>query len=104
MRKVIVFGSLLVVFMLAMLPSVSAVEYKILEETNREQILEELESYIEILKEKNPDWGFPLLNFIERLIYNIKVILFNMVFWPAFIIYMTIIWIYETISPPPEKI
>lgn len=100
MLKVIVFGSLLAVFMLAMLPSVSAVEYKISEETNREQILEKLESYIEILKEKSSGWGFPLLNFIERLIYNIKVILANMVILPAFFIFRIVIWIYGIIHPP----
>ena len=113
MKTKIVIGCILTVCILMMVPSISAVQYTTVVETNRSQILQQLQSMtvnqlrekFEILKEKIKSQGnkgkisqtnlFPDYNFLSAIILVMTFIIYTITHPTAILFY--ILFLYEII-------
>lgn len=102
MKKKILIGSILAVFILMLLPSVSAVEYKIASEVKESSVIEKIKSIdIEELKEKikdNPSSSEPqciISLFLIKLIRLFGVIRLITLLMPfiVYVVWACILWI-----------
>ena len=100
MKKKIIIGSLLSVFILMMLPSASSLQFNTASETNKSRLLEKTKNIdIRELIEKHEDDSSPLLfgDILRILIRIIGMLLTTTII--AFIIYL---YVSSLIGPPPK--